>query len=147
MKLSPGRPRRIQRRQRIAQAEGAVARLTDLQFEPGEIERRRREMQPRHRGRTMRIAQRRFANQDIVGRVLPTAAVDAEAGRGIALRVEIDDQHLLADGGERGAEIDRRRRLADAALLVGDRKHPRRLGELHLRRAIGRSKRHHYLLW
>ena len=78
--------------------------------------------------------------------MLPIAAVDAETGRGIALRIEIDDQHFLADGGERGAEIDRRRGLADAALLVGDREHARRLGELHLRRAIGRSKRHHCLL-
>ena len=41
-------------------------------------------------------------------------------GRGVALRIEIDDQDILADGGERGAEIDGGRRLADAALLVGD---------------------------
>ena len=34
---------------------------------------------------------------------------------------------LLADRGERGAEIDRGRGLADAALLVGDREHARRL--------------------
>ena len=33
---------------------------------------------------------------------------------------------LLADRGERGAEIDRGRGLADAALLVGDRDHARR---------------------
>ena len=78
--------------------------------------------------------------------MLPIAAVDAETGRGIALRIEIDDQDFLADGGKRGAEIDRRRGLADAALLVGDRKDARRLGELHLRRAIGRSKRDHCLL-
>ena len=47
--------------------------------------------------------------------------VDAEPGAGIALRIEIDDQHALADGGERRAEIDGRGRLADAALLVGER--------------------------
>ena len=51
--------------------------------------------------------------------------IDAEAGRGVALRVEIDDQHVLADGGERRAEIDRGRGLADAALLVGEREHAR----------------------
>src|SRR5690606_3875088 len=44
---------------------------------------------------------------------------DAEAGRGVALGVEIDDQHLLADGRQRSGEIDGRRRLADAAFLVG----------------------------
>ncbi len=103
-------------------------------------------MQPRYRGRDDGIAQRRFADQDIVGRVLPITAVDAETGRGIALRIEIDDEDFLADGGERGAEIDRRRGLADAALLIGDRKHSRWFGELHLGRAIGRGKRHYCLL-
>ena len=44
------------------------------------------------------------------------------------MRVEIDDQHLLADGRQRRAEIDGGRGLADAALLVGDRQHPRRSG-------------------
>jgi hypothetical protein len=38
---------------------------------------------------------------------------------------EVDDQHVLADGGERGAEIDGGRGLADATLLVGDRQDPR----------------------
>ena len=59
---------RVQRRERVAQAEGAVARLADFELEPGEIERRRREMQPRDRGRDDRIAQRRLAGQNVVGR-------------------------------------------------------------------------------
>ena len=49
-----------------------------------------------------------------------SARGDAEAGAGIALRVEVDDQHAPAGGGQGGGEIDRRRGLADAALLVGD---------------------------
>ena len=77
-----------------------------------------------------RLAQRRFADQHVVGRDAAVAAVDAEPGRGVALRIEIDDQHALADRGERRAEIDRRRGLADAALLVGDGEHARRLGRL-----------------
>ena len=64
---------------------------------------------------------RRFADQHVVGRAVAAAAVDAEAGRGVALRIEVDDQHALADRGQRGAEIDRGRGLADAALLVGER--------------------------
>ena len=44
--------------ERAAQAEGAVARLADLEFEAGEIERRRREMQARHGGRDDGVAQR-----------------------------------------------------------------------------------------
>ena len=78
-------------------------------------------MQPRHRGRQDGIAQPRLADQHVIGRVAPVAAVDAEPGRGIALRIEIDDQHPLADRGQRGAEIDRGGGLADAALLVGER--------------------------
>jgi hypothetical protein len=57
----------------------------------------------------------------------PVAAVDTETGRRVALRVEIDHQHPLPDCGERSAKIDRSRGLTDAALLVGDRKHARRL--------------------
>ena len=76
-------------------------------------------------------------------------ALDAEAGRGVALRIEVDDQHVLADGGQRGAEIDRGRGLADAALLVGDGEDARRLrcsarsaglpNGIDLRRRIGGS--------
>ena len=59
--------------------------------------------------------------------MLAALAVDAKAGRGVALRIEIEDQHGLADGGECGAQIDRGRGLADAALLVGDGENARRL--------------------
>ncbi len=75
---------------------------------------------PRHRGRDDGVAQRRVADQHVVGRAAAVAAVDAEAGRGVALRIEVDDQHALADRGQRRAEIDRRGGLADAALLVGE---------------------------
>ena len=42
-----------------------------------------------------------------------------EAARGVALRVEVDDEDAVAGQGEIGREIDDRRGLADAALLVG----------------------------
>ena len=116
----------IERAERIAQPEGAVARLADLELEPGEIERRGRDEEARHRGRQDRVAQARPAGQRVIGRLAAAAAIDAEPGRRIALRIEINNQHLLADSRQRGAEIDRRRGLADAALLVGDREHARR---------------------
>ena len=47
--------------------------------------------------------------------------VDAETDRQRALRVEVDQQHLAAVLGQRGAEVDRGRGLADAALLVAHR--------------------------
>ena len=77
-----------------------------------------------------RLAQRRFADQHVIGRAVAVAAVDAEAGRGVALRIEIDDQHALADRGQRGAEIDRGGGLADAALLVGERQNARMAGRV-----------------
>ena len=112
----------VQRRDRIAQPEGAVARRSQFELEARQIHRRGRDMQPRHRGRHHRVAQRRFADQHVIGRAVAAAAIDAEPGRGIALRIEIDDQHALADRRQRGAEIDRGGGLADAALLVGQRR-------------------------
>ena len=99
--------------------------LADLELEAGQIHRRRRDVEARHRGLEHGVAQRRLAGQHVVGRGGAALAVDAEAGRGVALRIEVDDQHVLADRGERGAEIDRGRGLADAALLVGEREDAR----------------------
>jgi len=75
-------------------------------------------VQPRNRGFMDRVADRDLAGEDVVGRMAPALAVDPEAGRGIALRIEIDNQDVFADGRERGAEIDGGRGLADAPLLV-----------------------------
>ena len=126
---------RLKRRQRVAQTIGAIARLTDFKLEAGEIECRWRKMKSRHRGRDDRVAQCRLAGQHVVSRVAAAAPINAKTGRGIALRVEIDDQHLFADGGERGAEVDRCRRLADPALLVRDCEHrARRAGDPRLNR-------------
>src|SRR4029450_14097481 len=43
---------------------------------------------------------------------------------GVALRIEVTDEHLVAELGERGAEAHGRCALAHAALLVGDRDDP-----------------------
>src|SRR3990170_3777343 len=64
-----------------------------------------------------------LAAQHIEGRY--RALVDAEPGAGIALRIEVDDEHALPDRRERRPEIDGRGGLADAALLVGERKNAR----------------------
>ena len=62
--------------------------------------------------------------QDVVDRVVEATRLDAEAGGGVALRVEVDDQDLPTELGEGGTQIDGRRRLADPTLLVGDREDP-----------------------
>ena len=66
------------------------------------------------------VGKRRMADQYFVDRLLALLLGDAKAGRGVALRVDVDDQDLLAHGRERGTQIDRGRRLPDAAFLVRD---------------------------
>jgi hypothetical protein len=51
--------------------------------------------------------------------------LDAEGGRRVALRVVVDDQNPQTGLGQGGGEVDRGRRLADAALLIRDRDDPR----------------------
>src|SRR5499427_3693235 len=92
-----------------------IARLADFKLKAGKIESRWCNMQPRHGSRHDRVAEDGLPSQHIVGRIAPIAPIKAEPGRSIALRIEIDDQYVLADGGQRRSEIDRRRRLADAA--------------------------------
>src|ERR1700730_1055173 len=82
-------------------------------------------MQPRHGGRHHGIAQRRLADQHVIGRTAAVAAVDAQTRGSVALRIEVDDQHAFADRSERGAKIDRGGCLADTALLVRQRENPR----------------------
>src|SRR6478609_5188198 len=55
----------------------------------------------------------------MVGGDRPVLAIEPETRGRISLRIEIEDQHLFADRRQGGAEIDRRRGLADPALLVG----------------------------
>jgi hypothetical protein len=52
----------------------------------------------------------------------------AEAARRIALRIGVDEQHTLLERPQRRGKVDRGRRLADAALLVGDGENPPRHG-------------------
>ena len=63
--------------------------------------------------------------------------LDAEPGRQRALRVEVDREHLASVAGERGGQVDGRRGLADAALLVAQRDDARRAVAVELRRASG----------
>jgi hypothetical protein len=48
-------------------------------------------------------------------------AFAAEGDGGVALGIEVDQQGLGARGGDAGGDVDRGRRLADAALLIRDR--------------------------
>ena len=61
-----------------------------------------------------------FPEQHFTGAALERALVDPAAHGGVALRIQIHQQHAPPRGGEGCREIDRRGGLADAALLVRD---------------------------
>ena len=63
----------------------------------------------------------------------PRRCSTPERGGGVALRVEVDHQDPLAELGQRRRDVDGRRGLADAALLVGDHDDPGRVRPLQRR--------------
>src|SRR4029077_4883414 len=89
----------------VAQTERAVALLTDLKLKARQVECRRCDGESRNGGRQHSVAHRRRARKNIVGRCPARFALNAQTGRCISLRVEVDDQHMLADRSERRAEI------------------------------------------
>ena len=70
------------------------------------------------RGRADRLVAEVAVHQQVVGAAMPLRAGDAQAGRGVSLRVHVDQQDGQPGDRERSSEIDRRRGLADAAFLV-----------------------------
>ena len=56
---------------------------------------------------------------------MPRLLWHAKPRTGIALRIEVDHEHALADRRQGCAKIHRCRRLTHAALLIGDREHPK----------------------
>ena len=99
--------------------EALVVPSAGAPFRAEQIERRRDDRYIGDAGHHRRLRHAGAADHQVVTGNIAVVAGDSEPGRGIALRIEIDDQHPLADGGEGRGEIDRRRRLADAALLIG----------------------------
>ena len=63
-------------------------------------------------------------HQQVVDGQVHLVRVEPEPDRERALRVEVDQQHLAAELGQRRAEVDGGRGLADAALLVAHRDDP-----------------------
>ena len=63
--------------------------------------------------------------QHVVQRRRALLGLEAEGEGEAGLGVEVDEEHPLAEIGERQADGLGRRGLGDAAFLVGDREHPR----------------------
>jgi hypothetical protein len=68
-----------------------------------------------------RLGQRHAADQHVIRGGGQGLFVNPERRRRVALRIEIDQQHAKTAAGEHDRQIDRGRRLTDAALLIGER--------------------------
>ena len=69
----------------------------------------------------MMSARRAAVDDGVVEREADLVAPDPDSTRGVPLRIGIDEQRALFRHGERRGQVHRRRRLADAALLIGNR--------------------------
>ena len=67
------------------------------------------------------LGQRPGVDQHVVHRRRLAVGLDAEVGGGVGLRVEVEHADALAALGQGRRQVDRRGRLADAALLIDDR--------------------------
>ena len=90
------------------------------------------------------VRDRDAMDEDVEHRALDRVRVHPLAHREVALRVEVDHEHAVTELVQRDAEVQGRRRLRDAALLVGECDHVRHRGALRARggRRDGRRSRH-----
>ena len=103
------------------------------------------------------LLDRQPVHEHVEHRSLDRVRIQPLRHRQVPLRVEVDQQHAVALLGERDAEIQRRRRLRDAALLVRERDHlcrarrsrarganvrtRKQAGETHVDRHFGSAQR------
>ena len=115
--------------ERLAQDLLATERGEQLALGRREIDVRRRDVDAGGLRREDDFAEgRSTVRQDVRHRSFDGVEVDPETGGEIRLRVHVDAQDAEPFFRQRAGEIDRRRRLADAPLLVGDRDHVRHRG-------------------
>ena len=87
--------------ERSAQAQLAAEGGDELDLGPGEVEACRGDEQVPHRRRFDDVLEGCVVQHDVVHRPLEVADVDAEAGAGVALRIEVDDEGPVAEVGQR----------------------------------------------
>ena len=105
------------RDERVGEVALAAVDRRQLHRGGGELGLRGHEIEVGERGRLRELGER-DAVEEVVRR--DAVGAPAEAGGGVRLGVEIDEQAALAGLGEAGCEVDGGRRLPDSALLVRD---------------------------
>jgi len=76
------------------------------------------------RGRMCAVLDGFMVDQDVVGGAGQVHLIQPQAGGGVSLRVEVDNEDRLAVGSQRGGEVDCRGGLSHPSLLVGDSDRP-----------------------
>ena len=100
------------------QQENAVGNIRDLHLETEQIHRGGYDVEIGNGGGNSNFRYPMISHQKIIGRKLALLAVDSKPGTRITLRVQIHDQHALANSRQRGSQIDGGCCFANAALLV-----------------------------
>ncbi len=98
-----------------------------LDLDAGQVDGGRGHEEVLDAGRLDAVLERLVPHDHVVHRQLEVPGVDAQAGGGVALGIEIDDQDPVAQLGQRRSEVDGGGGLAHAALLVGDGDDPGQL--------------------
>src|SRR5690606_24960771 len=111
------------RRQRVAQAQLLVRHLEQLHLGGGEVAVGRQQWITAVLAVPQGLVDVAVAHQHIVDRRLQGRLVHTAAAGGVALGIEVDQQHLALGGDQRGGEVDAGGGLGDPALLVGDGKY------------------------
>ena len=112
--------------QRRTQAVLAGDLRHELDLRAGEVDRARRAQQIRRlRADLHDVRERELVDQHVVDARNVGGVRHSEGRRGVSLRIQVDHEDPSAHGGQGCRDVDGRRRLADAALLVRDGDHPR----------------------
>ncbi|MNT18446.1 hypothetical protein D3C72_1536570 [compost metagenome] len=108
----------------------ALVDLDQFHFGAGQFPVGGQHVVPAGLGTLARLLDAGQADQHLVHAVLQRLLVDARTHRGIALRVQVDQQHALVLRGQAGGEVHRGGGLAHPALLVCNHEY---LGHMLLR--------------
>ena len=123
--------------ERVAQELLAAEHREQLALGRGEVDVRRRDVDALGLRRPDDLVDRRAPDEDIGHRHLDRVEVDAQAGGEIRLRIHVDAQDTQSVLGQGAGQVDRRRGLADPALLIGDRDDIRHRGFTSFHRDSG----------
>ncbi|MNJ55202.1 hypothetical protein D3C77_506790 [compost metagenome] len=108
------------RRQGVAQAALLDLHFQQHHFGGGQVTVGRQQLETTVLGVMHGLGQVAFPDQQVVDRVLELVLVHTAAHGGVALRIEVDQQHTTLGRGQRGGEIDTGGGLAHTTFLVRD---------------------------